>query len=108
MRIIKAVGIISKMQGLLPRRTSVLPITEVDVSGNNLLTLTPHPFTGTPELSAKSLQPLQLTVQFVRVSTDAKVVRMENCNLQGTTHDKDDKVEQEVIRLVNKFGPGKD
>lgn len=108
MKVIKAVGIIAKLKNLLPRRTSVLPITEVDISGNNLLVLTPHPFTGALELSAKSLQPLQLAVQFVRVSTDVKVVRFENCNLQGTTHDKDDKVEQELIRLVKKFGAGKD
>lgn len=108
MRAIKAIGIIAKLKNLLPKRTSVLPITEVDIGGNTLLTLTPHPLTGTPELSAKSLQPLQLTVQFVRVSTDAKVVRLDGCNLQGTSHDKDDKVEQEVIRLVKKFGAGKD
>lgn len=108
MRVIKAIGIIAKLKNLLPRRTSVLPITEVDLSGNTLLTMSPHPLTGAPELSQKSLQPLQLTVQFVRVSTDAKVVRLDGCNLQGTSHDKDDKVEQEVIRLVKKFGAGKD
>jgi len=108
MRVIKSIGIIAKIKNLLPKRTSVLPITEVDVAGNTLLSLTPHPVTGAPELSAKSLQPLQLTVQFVRVSTDAKVVRLDGCNLQGTSHDKNDKVEQEVIRLVKKFGASKD
>mmetsp|Transcript_67792 Transcript_67792/g.201693 ORF Transcript_67792/g.201693 Transcript_67792/m.201693 type:complete len:445 (-) Transcript_67792:104-1438(-) len=108
MRVIKAIGIIAKAKNLLPRRTSVLPITEVDIGGNTLLTLTPHPLTGAPELSTKSLQPLQLAVQFVRVSTDARVVRLDGCSLQGTSHDKDDKVEQEVIRLVKKFGAGKD
>merc|ERR1719464_2483726 len=81
---------------------------EVDLSGNGLVTLTPHAVTGTPEVSQRSLQPLQLTVQFVRVSTDAKVIRLDNCNLQGTSHDKDDKIEQEVIRLVKKFGAGKE
>jgi len=108
MRMLKAVGIFGKLKNMLPNRTSVLPITEVDLSGNNLVTFTPHAVLGTPEVSQRSLQPLQLTVQFVRVSTDAKIIRLEHCNLQGTSHDKDDKIEQEVIRLVKKFGAGRE
>lgn len=108
MRVVKAIGIFAKLKNMLPTRTSVLPVTEVDLSGNSLMTFTPHAVLGTPEVSQRSLQPLQLTVQFVRVSTDAKVIRLENCNLQGTSHDKDDKIEQEVIRLVKKFGAGKE
>jgi len=108
MRMLKAIGIFAKLKNMLPSRTSVLPITEVDLSGNGLVTFTPHAVLGTPEVSQRSLQPLQLTVQFVRVSTDAKIIRLENCNLQGTSHDKDDKIEQEVIRLVKKFGAGRE
>lgn len=108
MRILKAIGIFGKLMNLLPMRTSVLPIKEVNFSGNVLLMPTSQAFTGAPEVSARSLQPLQLAVQFVRVSTDARAIFFENCNLQGTTHDKDDKVEQEVIRLVKKFGAGKE
>eukprot|EP00406_Dinophysis_acuminata_P006210 CAMPEP_0179226636 /NCGR_PEP_ID=MMETSP0797-20121207/8913_1 /TAXON_ID=47934 /ORGANISM="Dinophysis acuminata, Strain DAEP01" /LENGTH=268 /DNA_ID=CAMNT_0020933665 /DNA_START=69 /DNA_END=872 /DNA_ORIENTATION=+ len=108
MKTVKAVGIIAKLKNLMPRRTSILPITEVDVSNVDIVVPTPHPITGTPKLGERSLQPLQLLVQFCRVMTDVKVVRLENCNLQGTTHDKDDKVEQEIIRLVKKFGTSKD
>eukprot|EP00429_Kryptoperidinium_foliaceum_P067864 CAMPEP_0176057996 /NCGR_PEP_ID=MMETSP0120_2-20121206/28891_1 /TAXON_ID=160619 /ORGANISM="Kryptoperidinium foliaceum, Strain CCMP 1326" /LENGTH=330 /DNA_ID=CAMNT_0017391515 /DNA_START=64 /DNA_END=1052 /DNA_ORIENTATION=- len=108
MRVIKAISIFAKLKKLLPTRTSVLPIEEVDVSGNNLCVFTAHPIQGTPEVSQRTLQPLQLIVQFIRVSTDAKVIRMEDCGLQGTSHDKDDKIEQEVIRLVKKFGAGKE
>lgn len=62
-------------------RTSVLPIEEVDISGNNLCVFTAHPIQGTPEVSQRTLQPLQLIVQFIRVSTDAKIVRMEEMSL---------------------------
>eukprot|EP00406_Dinophysis_acuminata_P058040 CAMPEP_0179279358 /NCGR_PEP_ID=MMETSP0797-20121207/36072_1 /TAXON_ID=47934 /ORGANISM="Dinophysis acuminata, Strain DAEP01" /LENGTH=197 /DNA_ID=CAMNT_0020987983 /DNA_START=69 /DNA_END=659 /DNA_ORIENTATION=+ len=108
LKTVKAVGIIAKLKNLMPRRTSILPITEVDVSNVDIVVPTPHPITGTPKLGERALQPLQLLVQFCRVMTDVKVVRLENCNLQGTTHDRDDKVEQELVRLVKKFGASKD
>lgn len=106
MKTIKVVGIYAKLKGLLPKRTSVLPISDVDFSGNQLLCLTPSPMNGTLELSKRSLEPIQLAVQFVRTSTEARIISFEDCNLQGTTHDKEDKVEQELIRLVKKFGAG--
>lgn len=108
MRVVKVIGIYSKLKRLMPTRTSVLPVQEVDFSGNPLITCTANPLNGAPEVSARSRQPLELAVQFIRVSTDARVVALEDCGLQGSSHDKDDKVEQEVIRLVKKFGAGKE
>jgi len=95
-RIIKGVGLFAKMKNLLPTKHSLLPITEVDLSGNDLAPRV-------AEASTRSVLPLQMAVQFIRTSTDARVVRLEDCNLQA-----DDKIEAEVLRLVKKFGNGND
>lgn len=103
---IKVIGRYATMKGLLPTRTSTLPVTELDLSGNSLFN-----HHGSQESMASSKgtlrrrsETVQLVVQFVRVSTAADVVRLEDCALQGVSHDKDDPIEQEVVRLVKKFG----
>jgi len=106
-KVIKTIGIMAKMKELQPQRTSVLPVTEVDFTGVPLLNESPTD----PNLRAiwdakRRAQTLQLAVQFIRVSTNAKIVKMDDCNLSGTTHDRQDLIEQEVIRLVKKFGIG--
>lgn len=104
---LKSVGIYVKLKGLLPHRSSVLSVEEVDVSHIPLYNEVPDDAGLIARWDAKRrAQTLQAAVQFVRVSTAAKIVRLENCNLQGTTHDREDLIEQEVIRLVKKFGFG--
>eukprot|EP00913_Durusdinium_trenchii_P019200 g18045.t1 len=50
---------------------------------------------------------VQLVVQFVRVSTEARKIVFDECGLKGYSHDKEDLVELEIVRLVKKFGAGK-
>eukprot|EP00439_Symbiodinium_sp_Y106_P059780 s1259_g8.t1 len=106
---IKAVGKIGGIKGLMPTRTSTLPINEINLSGNSLLT-PPSPTEHTAAVKAnlkRRAETVQLIVQFVRVSTEARTVIFDNCNLEGYSHDKDDLVELEIVRLVKKFGAGK-
>ncbi|CAE7679570.1 unnamed protein product [Symbiodinium pilosum] len=106
---IKAVGKIGGIKGLMPTRTSTLPINEINLSGNSLLT-PPSPSEHTAAVKAnlkRRAETVQLIVQFVRVSTEARTVIFDNCNLEGYSHDKDDLVELELVRLVKKFGAGK-
>jgi len=106
---LKVIGRFATLKGLLPTRSSALPITELDLSGNALFT-----HLGSQEDSAngkatlkRRVETVQLVVQFVRVSTEAKIVLLEDCGLQGISHDKCDLIEQEIIRLVKKFGVAK-
>ncbi|CAE7472398.1 DIP13 [Symbiodinium natans] len=106
---IKAVGKIGGIKGLMPTRTSTLPINEINLSGNSLLT-PPSPTEHSAAVKAnlkRRAETVQLIVQFVRVSTEARTVIFDNCNLEGYSHDKDDLVELEIVRLVKKFGAGK-
>ncbi|CAE8615980.1 unnamed protein product [Polarella glacialis] len=107
-RTIKAIGKLGSLKGLLPARTSAFPFSDVNLSGNSLLTSVPGEAMAVVKSSLKRrAETVQLVVQFVRVSTEADKIKLEDCSLQGLTHDKDDLVEQEVIRLVKKFGAGK-
>eukprot|EP00928_Gymnodinium_smaydae_P043040 TRINITY_DN28926_c2_g1_i1.p1 TRINITY_DN28926_c2_g1~~TRINITY_DN28926_c2_g1_i1.p1 ORF type:complete len:475 (+),score=70.89 TRINITY_DN28926_c2_g1_i1:53-1477(+) len=106
-KVLKVVGIMAKLKGMLETRSSTLPIKEFDLSGIRLLNVTPEDSNLTMRWDAKRrAQTVQIVVQFVRVSTDAKIVKLEDCGLQGDTHNKDDLIEQEIIRLVKKFGFG--
>jgi len=109
-KMLKAIGKFGTLKGLLPLRTSSLPIIEVDLSGNVLFTPPaglPEPLSSARSTLKRRAETVQLVVQFVRVSTDCKTVRLMDCGLTGTTHDKDDAVEQDIMRLVKKFGAGK-
>ncbi|CAJ1399648.1 unnamed protein product [Effrenium voratum] len=93
----------------MPTRTSTLPINEINLSGNSLLTA-PAPSEHAAAIKAnlkRRAETVQLIVQFVRVSTEARKVIFDNCNLEGFSHDKDDLIELEIVRLVKKFGAGK-
>lgn len=109
-KMLKLVGKMGQLKGLLPTRISALPITEIDLSGNALFS----PSLGIQEsiMNAKAAlkrkaETVQLVVQFIRTSTQADIIRLDSCGLEGQSHDKDDLVEQELIRLVKKFGAGK-
>eukprot|EP00927_Polykrikos_kofoidii_P034498 TRINITY_DN29267_c0_g2_i2.p1 TRINITY_DN29267_c0_g2~~TRINITY_DN29267_c0_g2_i2.p1 ORF type:complete len:498 (-),score=75.38 TRINITY_DN29267_c0_g2_i2:19-1413(-) len=108
-KMLKVIGRYATMKGLLPTRVSALPIKIFDLSENALFT---HLGASESAASGKStikrrVETVQFVVQFVRVSTEAQIVRLEDCGLQGLSHDKDDLVEQEIIRLVKKFGVAK-